>query len=135
MTTRTFTADDLIRIRGAVAWRPDPGAEIEGTVFVIVPRESDYGRYPVVVLEDLTAPTGPLLAVHGFHSLLEDQLRTLAVKPGDEIRIRYVGKQESKTDDGRGGKRSYHNYIVIPATGADLEIYDYTDTPSDVPAF
>ena len=130
MTTRQFTADQLIKIRAAKAWRPAPDDQITGSVVVVVPRESSFGRYPVVVL-DTGQPS--YTAVHAFHQLAEAQLRDLRVAPDMDITMRYLGQETSKTDDGKGGKRTYHNYSIVPAAGAEIDVYDYTDAPLDNP--
>jgi hypothetical protein len=132
-TTRTFDAETLMRIKSAVAARPEPGQSISGTIVVIVPRTSDFGKYPVIVLD-----TGEdrYTAVHAFHQIAEQQLRELKVAPGQDITMRYDGKVQSKTDDGKGGKRSYHVWTVVPADGGDVEVYDFgAPTPTDEPGF
>lgn len=140
---------ELLRQRSAVAWRPNPGDMIDGTIVRILKRETnpEFGAYPLVLLD-----TGDPLytAVHAFHSLLRDQLAEIKAKPGDEISIVYQGKLESKNDaperddEGKPRKRKYHAYILV-SNGVDAST-DFTwddEKPSqrgsgdepDVPGF
>jgi hypothetical protein len=125
--------DEIIKIRSAIAWRPSPGDMLSGTVVKLVARESDYGVYPVVVVN-----TGEPLytAVHAFHTILRDAFRELKTKSGDEVVVVYQGKIESKNvagkdKDGNEQKRSYHSYIVI-GNGVDSTVeFDWDSMDSD----
>lgn len=136
---RHFDADTLMRIRSAKAWRPAEGDQIEGTIVTIVPRDGEFGRYPIVVLN-----TGEdhLTAVHAFHGVLTNELTELRPGPGDTITIRYSGKQEHNkaVDPVTGQKRMYHGYSVVPAEGAELDAWDFgrdraATTEDDDPGF
>jgi hypothetical protein len=111
----TTDTNDLIKIRSALAWRPSAGDMLEGTVVKLIARESEYGIYPVIVMD-----TGDVMytAVHAFHTILRDAFRELKTKSGDQLVVVYQGKIESKNSagkdaDGTERKRSYHSYIVI----------------------
>jgi hypothetical protein len=123
--------DQIVKIRSALAWRPSPGDMLDGKVVKLIARESDFGIYPIVILD-----TGDVMytAVHAFHSLLRDALKELKVGPDDELVIVYQGKIESKNAGPDGKKRSYHNYIVI-GNGVDSTVeFSWADS-EDEPDF
>lgn len=140
-TPATKAAPDLmeiIKIRAAKAWRPNPGDMLQGTVVKMLARESDYGVYPVVVMD--TGDEG-YTAVHAFHTILKDALRELKTTTGDDLTIVYEGKLESrnaagKNEDGTEKKRTYHNYFVI-GNGVDSTVeFTWDDsTDEDEPDF
>ena len=125
--------NEIIKIRSALAWRPSAGDMLDGTVVKLIARESEYGVYPVVILD-----TGDALytAVHAFHTILRDAFRELKTKSGDELVVVYQGKIESKNSagkdaDGKEIKRSYHSYIVI-GNGIDSTVeFDWDSMDSD----
>lgn len=116
---RDSTAE-LIKIRAAKAWRPQPGDMIDGVVVKMLRRESEHtpdGVYPVLIID---TKDGAYTAVHAFHSLLLEQLREVKTGPGDEVTIVYQGRVESKNDavdkdpeTGQRRKRSYHSYLLV----------------------
>lgn len=130
--------EELIRIRSAAAWRPSPGDMVDGRVVKLLARESDFGLYPIVVID-----TGDVnyVAVHAFHTILRDALRELKTKPDDELVIVYQGKIQSNKpygEDAETGKklyRSYHNYLVI-GNGVDSTVeFMWDDDSNDEPEF
>jgi hypothetical protein len=125
---RRFDRETLLRIKAAHAWRPVAGDTVSGTIVAVVPRDGDYGRYPVVVLD-----TGDdaFTAVHAFHGVLGNELRDMKAAPGMDIAIRYSGRQDSrKRKDASGDPVNYHGYSVVPDGGADLETWDFSDAPT-----
>lgn len=130
---------EIIKIRGALAWRPSPGDMLDGKVVKLLARESEFGVYPVVVM-DTGQPT--YTAVHAFHTILKDGLRELKTAPGDELVIMYQGKLESKNSAGKNQageevKRSYHSYVVI-SNGVDSTVeftWDMADDMTDEPGY
>jgi len=126
---------DIIKIRSALAWRPTAGDTVDGTVVKLLRRETEFGIYPVLVI-DTGEPQ--YVAVHAFHSLLLEQLREVKTGPGDEITIVYQGKIESKNDSpdkdpetGLKRKRSYHAYLLV-TNGVDASTeFTWDDAAAD----
>jgi hypothetical protein len=146
MTATQYTAEVIVRIRQARAWRPGPGQSLTGTIVLIQKRTGDYGTYPVVIMEpeagDLPAdlPEGAYVAFHAFHELALDQLREIKAGKGLRVTIAYGGKlSTNKTAalaDSDPNKRRYHQYTIVPADGgiladeiADLGAFDATEDP------
>lgn len=90
------------------AWRPDqedPDVLI-GEVVDIEVGTSDYGRYPIIVVR---RKDGTEKAVHGFHSVLQNELMKARPQVGEEVGIKYLGDVETKP----GSKfKSYKGYRV-----------------------
>ena len=109
----------------APAWRPNAGDEIGGRVVQLDARESDYGVYPILTLED---EGGTQVAIHCIHSILRREIAR-RYEPtqivGEPMRIKYLGKQQTKD-----GKRDFHNYSVFG--GNRQSTYDWgQDLPDD----
>lgn len=109
----------------APAWRPDPNEEIEGRVVQVDSRESEYGVYPILTLED---EGGTQVAIHCVHSILRREIAR-RYEPtqivGAQMKIRYDGKQKTKD-----GKRDFHNYRVFGGNRGSS--YDWgQDLPED----
>lgn len=122
---RRFDRDTQLRIKAAKAWRPADGDRITGTIVAIVPRDGDYGRYPIVVLD---TGTDPLTAVHAYHGVLLTELRDMKAAPGMDIAIAYNGRQESrKRKDADGDAVRYHGYSVVRDADVELETWDFSD--------
>lgn len=101
---------DQLDLPDAEAWRPEPGDRVIGKVVGLDERQGDYEPYPVVTIQ---TSTNELVAVHGFHSVLKNELAKLAPQVGDEVGIVYKGKTEPKT---KGGNE-YENYKVVIERG------------------
>jgi hypothetical protein len=128
---RKFTAEELLRIKSAKAWRPAVGETITGKIVIIAPRTGDYGVYPVIVL-DISEDS--YTAVHAFHGVIKNELKAVNAQRGMDITIQYHGKREHNSAvDGDGNARKYHGYSVVPVDGAELE--EYTFDFEDAPAF
>jgi hypothetical protein len=77
------------------AWRPDkedPDILI-GKVVSIEQGTSDYEPYPLIVIEQ---DDGEEKAVHGFHTVLKNELIRQKPQPGERIGIKYLGEQPTK---------------------------------------
>jgi len=77
------------------AWRPDkedPDILI-GKVVSIEQGTSEYEPYPLVVVEQ---DDGTEKAVHGFHTVLKNELIRQKPQPGERIGIKYLGEQATK---------------------------------------
>ena len=94
------TLHEALDTRFAPAWRPSPGEKLVGTVTELSERDGSYGQYPIVTLRK---GDGEELAVHAFHEVLQSELARIAPKHGDEVGIKYEGKDPA---------RGYHRYRV-----------------------
>jgi hypothetical protein len=125
--------NEIIKIRSAQAWRPSAGDMVDGTVVKLLARESDFGIYPIVIM-DTGEPQ--YIAIHAFHTILRDALRELKTKPSDELVVVYQGKTQSNKPYGEDAEtkkklyRSYHNYLVI-GNGVDSTVEFTWDSDTD----
>lgn len=87
--SRTINPEDL---EFAEAWRPKPGEHLIGTVTGVDERDGDYGAYPVITVRTETGE----LAWHAFHTVARNELAKLRPEVGDEIGVRYGGKDAEK---------------------------------------
>jgi hypothetical protein len=85
----------------AEGWKPSPGDKLIGTVVEVDERTSHYGAYPLVVVE---TDDGDEVAVHGFHTVLKNELARKRPAPGDLLGIVYQG---------RDTERNYEKYRVV----------------------
>lgn len=84
----------------AEGWKPSDGDELDGIVLGIKIGESDYKRdagkdprYPIVFVRK---DDGKTLAVHCFHAILENELKSLQPLPGERLFIKSIGKGTAK---------------------------------------
>ena len=86
------------------AWRPDQDdpATLVGQVISIDVGESDYGRYPIIVVRK---EDGEEKTVHGFHSVLQSELMKKRPQIGEKVGLKFLG-------DVPGATRSYKGYRV-----------------------
>lgn len=90
------------------AWRPDQedADMLIGEVVEIQIGTSDYGRYPIVVIRK---DDGEEKAVHGFHTVLRNELAKNQPQVGERTGIKYLGDVETKP----GSKfKSFKGYRV-----------------------
>ena len=123
---------EYAKIRAAKAWRPEPGDIVKGNVIKVVGRTSDFGVYPVAIIDD---NSGEYVAVHMFHHLLRQQAKDVKLSSGDEVSIAYMGRVAStkrKDDDNKPVK--YHNYILM-ANGVESDTEYVWDSEDDTPGF
>lgn len=105
----------IVLAKAAPAWKPDPDRTepevLQGTVVMVYGRSSNYGRYPVVVVE--TGNSGNLYAFHAFHQVAVDQLKELKPSPGEAIAIVAHPKRASNTrKDANGHPVVYSPYDI-----------------------
>jgi hypothetical protein len=110
------TASDSLKklfdnvIKDVHSWRPEPGDVIGGMLIDISDStEGEFGSYVILTIE---TPSGRLVSVHCFHTVLrreiERKLERGTLRVGDEIAIMYVGEGEAQ------GSRSAANlYRVV----------------------
>ena len=84
------------------AWKPEPGDKILGKVVSITALESRFGgSYPLV---EIVTGDDKEFAVHAFHAVLKGELARLKPKPGDQLGIKYLGRDD---------KVAYERYRVL----------------------
>ena len=117
------TLEEQLDTRFAPAWRPEPGDKLVGTVTELTERDGAYGPYPIITLRQ---EDGEELAIHCFHGVLQSELARIAPKHGDELGVKYSGKDPEK---------GYHRYRVRRAgDGSVLEWAKYgAEDQSNVP--
>lgn len=89
------------------AWRPDQEDAdlLIGEVVEIEVGESEYGRYPILIVRTADGDK----AVHGFHSVLQNELLKHKPQIGEKVGIKYLGDVPTKP----GSKyKSYKGYRV-----------------------
>jgi len=94
------TLHDALDASFAAAWRPAPGEKLVGTVTELGERDGPYGLYPIITVRQAD---GSEFAAHAFHDVLQNELARVAPKHGDQIGIKYSGKDQEK---------GYHRYVV-----------------------
>lgn len=114
--------------REAKSWKPNKGDKLVGTVIDRVEIQGDYDPYVMLTVE---TATGELFNVHCFHNTLRMEVQRRDPQQGDEIGIKYNGKQEG----GRFG--SFEGYTVFlkklspPAPGRNSQPADDAPAPTD----
>jgi hypothetical protein len=66
----------------AQAWKPEVGDKLIGEITDLDERENEYGVYPIVTI---VTDEGEELAVHGFHTVLRNELAKRRPRVGDRI--------------------------------------------------
>lgn len=97
--------------KDVIAWRPEAGDVVAGTLRDISDSsENEFGSYVILMIE---TPTGKLVNVHCFHTVLrrdvERRLQRGTLKTGDEIAIKYIGEAEMAGK----GKSAANLYRVV----------------------
>jgi hypothetical protein len=76
----------------AEGWRPEKGEQIDGVVLGVKVGTSTFGEYPIVFI--LTKDGNPV-AVHAFHTTLQNELISSRPERGDAIFVAYLGPKEN----------------------------------------
>lgn len=105
----------IVRAKGAPAWKPTPDRTepeiLDGYVAMVYGRTSNYGTYPVVVVDQ--DGSGRLLAFHAFHEVAMQQLKELRPGQGDHIAIVAHPKRASNNrKDAKGDPVVYSPYDI-----------------------
>jgi len=96
----------------AAGWRPNPGDVLIGEVVELGEREGFAGvRYPLVTVR---TEAGEHVAVHGFHTVLRDELARAQPRVGDTLGVAYHGLVE-KGDS----KYELYRMKVVPTDASD----------------
>jgi hypothetical protein len=101
--------------KDVIAWRPEVGDVVAGTLRDISDSsENEFGSYVILMIE---TPTGKLVNVHCFHTVLrrdiERRLQRGTLKTGDEIAIKYIGTAE-KSEKGKNAPELYRVVVNRP---------------------
>jgi hypothetical protein len=126
------------RINGARAWKPrkdrKTDAMLTGHVVAVVPRTSEYGTYPVVVVD-----TGheAFSAFHAFHTVALEQLKTLKPSPGERITVvAHPVVDANKRKDANGDAVRYTPYSIFnPDAVQAVPDFDWGSVGGEGPAF
>lgn len=104
------------------SWKPGPGESIKGIVTALDARDGGFGPYPILTIRQ---DDGTELAVHGFHTVLKNEIIERRPAVGDPFEITYLGRK------GDGG--SYGNgYEAYRVGGKDKEFsWDQFLSPED----
>ena len=120
------------RIKAAVAWRPTAGDLVAGHLVTVEGRTTEYGTYPMLVIE---MEDDTLVAVHAFHTVLKEELKRVRPTPGSYLEIAYLGQQDSAKRKDAGGKPvRTHIYSVSDGTN-NVEFNSWDDFTNDTPEF
>ena len=89
------TLEERLEAELAEAWRPDKEdpAVLVGEIVSIEQGTSEYGPYPLLVVR---SDDGTEKAVHGFHTVLKNELIRQRPQAGERIGIKYLGEQATK---------------------------------------
>lgn len=111
------------------AWIPNDGDKLVGKLLEVSTREGDYGEYPYLEVE---TPEGEFKAVHGYHTVLKNEIASKKPRVGDDIAIKYFGKVVGKKTDSKGKPVEFEKYrlLVEHATGA-VETPDWESMKAD----
>jgi hypothetical protein len=113
------------------AWKPNEGDAIEGVVTELATRASEYGPdYTIITVED---DGGNEWAIHGFHSMLRNEIERKTPQVGDRIAVAYHGLGESSAP----GMSAPHKYRLVVERAAPSPPMAWETTagvPGDVPA-
>ena len=88
----------------AEGWKPEKGEVIVGTVIDVEFFTGEYGTYPIITVE---TTDGQEVNIHGFHTVLKNEIVKKRPQAGDKIAVAYHGKKEGK----RGGA-AYESYAL-----------------------
>lgn len=113
----------------AEGWRPKDGDTLIGRVTDLSMGNSEYGSYPIVTVQP---EDGDAVAVHCFHTSLNNQMQQIRPRVGETVGIKFKGK--TKTKD---GKREVAVYVV-KVKGRTVDVWGQaaplTPPPPDIPA-
>lgn len=110
---RSKASEDLLGLldqvdRDIVGWKPNPGDKVYGKLVDITEGESEWGPYPLLVIE---TPSGRLVGVHAFHTVLKKEVERKIARGtmhiGVGIAIAYRGEGNA-----RGGNNAPNMYRI-----------------------
>lgn len=93
----------------AVAWKAEDGDEIQGVVLGVKRGTSDYGVYPIVFV---LTNDGECRAIHGFHSVLDNELRSQRPENGEVLYVKRLGVDPTReVKKGQSGTIRFAVYV------------------------
>lgn len=81
----------------APGWKPNPGDWFVGEVIGLDKGSSEWGAYPIVTYK---LDTGEKLALHAFHKVAKNALRSIRPTIGTRMGVKYLGEIERKESKG-----------------------------------
>jgi hypothetical protein len=103
----------------AKGWRPEAGSEIRGRVLAVKIGTSEIDgtarEYPIVfILPDNADADTEAVAVHAFHAVLLNELRSARPEFGDRLFIRALGDLGREAPKGRDPSQIYAVHVTKP---------------------
>lgn len=102
------TMEERMNAPDPEGWRPEVGDVVIGEIDEVTTGNGDFGEYPLLIIEK---GDGSYVAVHAFHSVLKNELNSLAPSVGDTIGVKYLGPTEPKGGL-KKGMSAYESYRV-----------------------
>lgn len=87
-------------------WQPEPGSLVVGQVAYVSEGEGNWGPYPMLAV---ITRDGEGVMIHGFHTVLRNELERQDPQTGDRIAVKYMGTKPSKKE----GQDPTHIYNVV----------------------
>lgn len=78
-------------------WMAEPGDKLVGRIVELSTMESQYGDYPLVIVQ---TDDGKEMAFHAFRTVAKQEIARHKPQVGDRIGIKYLGRLPDKTYDG-----------------------------------
>ena len=122
-----MSLEDRLESGLPAAWRPDQDDPvlIVGEVVDIQVGTSDYAPYPLLVIRQ---DGGEEKAIHGFHTVLKNELVRLKPQIGERMGIKFLGEQATKP----GSKfKSFIGYRV--RVDRDSAVFDWNKIGKEEP--
>jgi hypothetical protein len=95
------SAEIALAMADAEGWLPKEGDEIQGVVIGIRMGHSTYKEnadknpaYPIIFI--LPENSAKVVAVHCFHAVLENEVKSARPLPGEHMFIKHIGKGKAK---------------------------------------
>lgn len=119
----------------AKGWRPEPGSEVRGRVLAVKIGTSEIDgtarEYPIVfILPDGATIDTDAIAVHAFHAVLLNELRSARPEFGDQIYIRALGDLGREAPKGRDPSQIYAVHVTKPKGSATANPWDMLSHPN-----
>lgn len=112
-TKKAETVPEVLEFDTA-GWQPQTGDVVSGTVKDLTTGESEFGRYPIVVLSQ---KDGTEVAVHAFHYTLKNRLVEMRPEVGHTLTIACLGETVQTDKEGNpkmfaGEPKTLYRYDV-----------------------
>lgn len=128
--TKLKPSEIALLMAEAEGWRPEKGDEIDGIVLGVKIGTSSFGSYPIVFVLADEEP----IAVHAFHTTLDNELRTQRPERGDAFYVKYLGPK-ADWEGPKGYKPPEIYAVLVTKPGAQLRsVWDAMPTEDLTPA-